>query len=56
MTCCICLFLPGKSYNAITIIDGYAVCEDHIGYVQGGNWFSILRLARDNEELNASSR
>jgi hypothetical protein len=48
--CAICFYVPETPHEAaeaVTIIRGYAVCEDHLGYVaQGTEWHAILSAAR----------
>jgi hypothetical protein len=49
LICALCLYKDsgGKAKTALTVIEGYAVCDDHLGYVaQGQNWASILRAVR----------
>lgn len=52
LLCAVCLYAPpvdsdGKANLAITVIEGYAVCEDCLGYVaQGQAFHSILTAAR----------
>lgn len=37
--CCFCLHIPGADSNhACTIINGLAVCYDHMGIAQGGDF------------------
>lgn len=54
--CAICVFVPDSSYVAkevITIIRGYAVCEDHIGLVaQGLEWSRIITITREQWNKN----
>jgi hypothetical protein len=47
MICCVCLYVrEGIAPDAVTVINGYAVCEDHLGIVaQGREWNSILVIA-----------
>lgn len=44
LVCAICLYRPdgGKAKTALTVIEGYAVCEDHLGYVAQGQRFAGL--------------
>lgn len=48
--CVICLYVPPpdkKTRVAVTVINGYAVCDDHLGYVDHGeHWSSTLAAAR----------
>jgi hypothetical protein len=48
IVCAVCLYIrTGVAESAITVIEGYAVCEDHLGYVaQGQRFASILETAR----------
>ena len=46
LICCLCLFArTGAASPADTIINGQAVCIDHAGYVQGGEFSSALNAA-----------
>lgn len=49
LCCAVCLYVrKGVANEATTIIEGYAVCDDHLGYVaQGERFVSILRTARE---------
>jgi hypothetical protein len=51
LLCAICLYTKEDTANrAVTVIRGYAVCDDHLGYVaQGEEWFYILRAAKREE-------
>jgi hypothetical protein len=41
--CSLCLHArEGLASAAATIINGQAVCYDHMGYVQGGSWSLAL--------------
>jgi hypothetical protein len=53
--CAICLYVrTGVAAEAVTVIEGYAVCDDHMGYVaQGENWASIYRTAKASAEQTA---
>ena len=48
--CCVCIYVPpkdGKMRLAWTIVNGYAVCGDHIGYVpHGPAWTGVIEAAR----------
>lgn len=48
MNCAVCLHVgPNPNRRAVTIIEGYAVCQDHLGYVaQGNRWSAIYHEAR----------
>lgn len=52
LRCAVCLYArkrPGQKVAdlATTVLDGYAVCYDHLGVVaQGEKFHSILRTAR----------
>ena len=49
LICSLCLYAePGGTANrALTVIEGYAVCDDHLGYVaQGQTWHSMLTAMR----------
>ena len=46
LLCSICLYLPTANYEAVTVINGQAVCEDHLGHVGGEPHSSALRVAR----------
>jgi hypothetical protein len=49
LACCICLFAlrDEVARDAVTVIEGYAVCYNHMGYVaQGNRWHAILKEAR----------
>lgn len=42
LLCCLCLFRPGRTAAAVTVMNGHAVCEPHTGYVQGGDHAQAL--------------
>lgn len=43
LKCCICLHIKeGIAEDAVTIINGQAVCYDHMGNVQGGLFSEAL--------------
>jgi hypothetical protein len=49
LVCALCMYAEpgGKAKTALTVIEGYAVCEDHMGYVaQGEGFASIVRAVR----------
>lgn len=44
--CAVCLYVrTGVALMAVTIIEGYAVCEDHMGYVAQGSRFHAITSA-----------
>lgn len=46
LDCAVCLYSHGKA-TATTVLEGYAVCADHLGVVaQGSTFHSIVRMAR----------
>jgi hypothetical protein len=47
--CSLCLHAKtGLADKAETIINGHAVCYDHMGYVQGGEWsLALAALLRE---------
>jgi len=47
IVCGICLFVrEGLAPDAVTVINGQAVCDDHVPLVaQGSEWNSILVIA-----------
>ena len=50
--CVLCMYSPkgGKAKSAVTIIQGYAVCDDHMGYVaQGSEWYFLYRAVQNQE-------
>jgi hypothetical protein len=49
LLCCICLFVREKANEAETIINGQAVCADHLSYVQGGDFSVAIRTAKREE-------
>lgn len=48
MTCALCLYiLDGPRTPAVTVVEGYAVCHDHLPYVaQGTRWYRLLEAVR----------
>lgn len=46
LLCSLCLHLFTNPSDAVTIINGQAVCMDHLGYVQGGTWSMALATAQ----------
>jgi len=52
LSCSLCLFTrTGVANEAATIINGQAVCEDHMGYVQGGSFSVALATVRKEEAI-----
>lgn len=50
LLCCVCWYIRTGTRDAVTILGGYAVCEDHVGIVaQGQDWAAIIRAAKDRE-------
>lgn len=49
LLCSICLFVREKAENAVTVMNGHAVCLDHESYAQGGDHAQILVIVRRNE-------
>ena len=48
--CCLCLHVrEGVASAADTIINGQAVCYDHMGYVQGGAFSAALAIVKETE-------
>lgn len=58
MNCAICLYVSGNPRRkAVTVLEGYAVCADHLGYVaQGSRWAAIYydatKAARPRQDSN----
>jgi hypothetical protein len=51
LKCGICLYIrTGVAEDAITVIEGYAVCEDHMGYVAQGTRFTAITQAARGED------
>jgi hypothetical protein len=50
--CVLCLYVrSGEAEEAVTVIEGYAVCEDHLGIMaQGLDWHGVLKAAQRQEE------
>lgn len=48
---CLCLYVrSGEAQEAVTVIEGTAVCEDHLGIVaQGLDWHAVLKAAMKQE-------
>lgn len=44
--CAICLFSAEMAQEADTVINGQAVCLDHAGYVQGGEFTRAIALVK----------
>lgn len=50
LRCCLCLHArEGVAPEADTVINGQAVCYDHMGYVQGGLFSQALATVREHE-------
>ena len=48
--CCLCLHSrPGPATEAATVINGQAVCMDHVGYAQGWTFSQMLAQAMRDE-------
>lgn len=54
MKCSLCLYVPrddsGTADEAVTVINGQAVCYHHMGYVGGGSFARSLSLWREAKE------
>jgi len=48
LCCVVCLYVrEGVAPSAVTVINGYAVCDDHVTVVAGAtSWDSILIVVR----------
>ena len=45
LDCCFCIHLPTPDMNtARTVINGLAVCDDHMGIAQGGDFSAKLGI------------
>lgn len=45
LVCCFCIHIPGAGWQpAVTVINGQAVCADHMGIAQGGDFSVKLAL------------
>lgn len=48
LRCCLCLHArTGEALSAVTVMNGQAVCYDHMGYVQGGLFTQALARLLD---------
>lgn len=50
LDCALCIYDQSLTTPrlAVTVIEGYAVCDGHLGYVaQGGRFTSILKVIRN---------
>jgi len=45
LKCCLCLHIRTRAERAVTILNGQAVCYDHMTYVQGSSVFSVALAA-----------
>ena len=46
LSCAFCLYLEnGEAKDAVTVLNGHAVCMDHAAYVQGGDFSCRLAIA-----------
>jgi len=46
--CCFCIHLVQDwAEEAVTIINGFAVCEDHMGIAQGGDFTAKLSVLKE---------
>lgn len=51
LACSICVFIDDRPIeNAYTVLNGQAVCEDHMYIVQTNAFISLVRFAKDNDE------
>jgi hypothetical protein len=50
------MYVPGAAVApAVTVLEGYAVCSDHLGYVaQGTRWQGILEAVRHRGYVDTS--
>lgn len=50
--CAVCLYVrDGQAEEADTVIEGYAVCDDHMGYVAQGERFAAIVKGAKSEEV-----
>jgi len=58
--CSLCLYVPrstdGTADDAVTVINGQAVCYHHMGYVAGGEHSRALRLDRESRSPQAEPK
>lgn len=54
MVCALCLYNPdGPRTLAVTVLEGYAVCHDHLPYVaQGTRWYHLLEAVQHREDTD----
>lgn len=52
LRCGVCIYVePGLAPKAVTVIEGYAVCDDHLGLVaQGMRFAAMLEHAIEQRE------
>lgn len=52
LCCAVCLYArEGQAEEAVTVIEGYAVCDDHLGHVaQGQRFVAIMRTAKEQRD------
>jgi len=57
LQCVVCLYLPelAPQHPAVTVLEGYAVCTDHMPYVaRGHRWHAVLESARHRGYMDTS--
>lgn len=58
MNCAICLsFADNPNRRAITVMDGYAVCQEHLSFVSDSKrwaeiYYAVREAARPRQESN----
>lgn len=51
LACGVCFFVTsGKVKNAITVVGGWAVCEDHVNYIDVG--YTVARIKGISKETH----
>jgi len=47
LACALCLYIPNNVVNdAVTVINGVAVCDDHLGIPHNTEFSQMIRAAR----------
>ena len=49
LLCCVCFYTRDVAEPALTVIAGYAVCEDHAGYIQDATLSRAIAQVKRNE-------
>jgi hypothetical protein len=47
--CALCWYTRADAEDAVMVIDGYSVCDDHAGYFQGGQLSRAIAVVKKED-------